>query len=130
MRPTFWPLMSKPLNPYLRLDLTHASPGALVRSTVRMGLYWLCATVLIWASQQPLTEWRFRTVLCFFAASSVIAPSLGYLSLLLRGGGNDTYLPNHSSSASLAHTLFLTGIIFVEILVILLTAVSVQRLLF
>jgi hypothetical protein len=123
--------MSKPLSPYVRLDLARASPGTLVKSTVRMGLYWLCTTVLIWPSLHSLAEWRPLTVLYFLAATSLVVPTLGYLSLLWRGyGGDAASSPSHRVPPSVTHALSQTAIIAVEFLVVVLAATTLERLLF
>jgi hypothetical protein len=122
--------MSKPFTHYARPHLTVASPGTLIKYIVRMGVYWLCATILLWPNQYQLTAWRPSTLLMFFIVSSVVVPALGYASFWLRGPENATTSPISAKLPhSFTHTLAQTALIGLELFLILMAAVGVEHLL-
>jgi hypothetical protein len=129
--PHFRPTMSKPLVPYATIDGATAGPGALVKHTARMVLYWLCVTVLLWSELYPPAEWRMQAILHYLVASSLVVPTLGYLSLLLRHYYGHTNCPaTHEGAHPAAQTLSRTGVVGVETLMVVLAGLTLERLLF
>ena len=114
--------MSKSFDTDARFHLP-AAPGALAKSTVRMCVYFLCATIML-LDRRPLSYWQPGEVLWFLTAGALLVPALGIASNKLRGA---TLRP---AATSIAHTLTLAGVIVSEFLVVSLAVLGLDRVLF
>jgi hypothetical protein len=123
--------MSKPLVQYVRHQATVAKSGSLIKDILRMGLYWLCATMLLWSNAHPLMDWHLATVGWFYLSSTLLVPVLGYASYWLRGSeaGAD-YQSGDKIPHSFAVAITQAGLLILDLFMILMTVVSVERLLF
>jgi hypothetical protein len=108
-----------------------AKRGSLIKYIFRMGLYWLSATLLLWSGTHPLVEWRLATMSGFYVCSTLVVPVMGYASYWLREhDGNAEYIVSDKISHSFAITLTQTGLLVLELFMVLIAAVTVERLLF
>jgi hypothetical protein len=130
VRTIFRATMSKSFVQLARVNAT-AKPGSLIKYILRMGLYWLCATLLLWSGSHPLMEWQLTTISWFYVCSTLVVPVMGYASYWLREhDGNAEYVVSDKISHSFAMTLTQAGLLVLELFMVVITAVSVERLLF
>lgn len=126
--------MSKPLIHHVRSNLTTARRGPLIKYVFRMGLYWLGATLLLWSGSHPLLDWQLATTGWFYLISTLIVPVMGYASYWLRGHESGiavgTDFGGDRIPASFAITLTQAGLLILELFMVLMSAVTVERLLF
>jgi hypothetical protein len=123
-------IMSKPLIHHARSHLTTARRGSLIKHIMRMGLYWLGATLLLWSGSHPLVEWQLATAGWFYVCSTAVVPVMGYASYWLHGVESGVEVGNGRISDSFAITLTQAGLLILELFMVLTTAVIIERLLF
>jgi hypothetical protein len=105
--------------------------GGVTISTTRISAYWLCLTLLAYASKSPHFHWKLPAVIGFLLASSVAICSLGYVSAaahrylckskLLKASGEYP----RSATGNVSHL----GFIMLECIVVLFVLTALQRLL-
>jgi|GEM_PF-2204087 len=120
--------MNQPLVNHLRSH-SAAPRGTLIKYIFRMGLLWLCATMLLWSTSHPLPTWQFSTLCGFYFTSSLVASMLGYASFWLRCYDGGDY-PVNDTAHPFTHTLTEAGLLILELFMALMAAVTVERLLF
>src|ERR1700709_2471543 len=105
LRTIFRAIMSKSFVQLARSNAV-AKHGSLIKYIFRMGLYWLCATLLLWSGPHPLMQWQVTTISWFYVCSTLVVPVMGYASYWLREhDGNAAYVVSDKIPHSFAMTL-------------------------
>jgi hypothetical protein len=123
--------MSKSLVQLARSESTTAKRGPLIKYILRMELYWLGATLLLWSGSHPVRDWQFSTACWFYLTSSLLVPVIGYASFWLRSDdGHADYADDDKLQHSFTITLTQAGLLILELFMVLMGVVTVERLLF
>lgn len=112
--------------------LTDVVPSDMTRNTMRLAAYWFCSLCLLWSRESAALKLSLFPVIGLLVGSSLAICCLAYVATVTRNYLDRARIwssPSNRSELPL-NKILLTGLMAIEILIVLSVTTALQRLIF